>query len=253
MSKIRLATVFSGIGAVEFALKRMNIDISKRINTLDGKLFGSKKDIELNEIPPYEKVLKPFKVSDKVKEALGNQATETPQYYDDSFIISSLEELRVRVNEIEKTLTNVNDSVKVQFENTQDEIKKKMDAGSVDRIVTKMQSSLKRVRGEIEEMRSPSNLPVINDIKVIQNDLSGFDGSISSQMIPVKKRGISTANPLAYMSAQAKKNFREQNSEKRRNGRGHSNSSLGRRGDSILPRMVNSKLASSIVEEPRDY
>ena len=237
----------------EMSQKRMNIDISKRINTLDGKLFGSKKDIELNEIPPYEKVLKPFKVSDKVKEALGNQATETPQYYDDSFIISSLEELRVRVNEIEKTLTNVNDSVKVQFENTQDEIKKKMDAGSVDRIVTKMQSSLKRVRGEIEEMRSPSNLPVINDIKVIQNDLSGFDGSISSQMIPVKKRGISTANPLAYMSAQAKKNFREQNSEKRRNGRGHSNSSLGRRGDSILPRMVNSKLASSIVEEPRDY
>ena len=51
MSKIRLATVFSGIGAVEFALKRLGLDYSIVFACDNGE-----RDVEYNHQKEFKKI-----------------------------------------------------------------------------------------------------------------------------------------------------------------------------------------------------
>lgn len=74
MNKLRLATVFSGIGAVEFALKRLNIDY-KIVFACD----NGEREIEYDHIKEYENIKKLSSITKKKNYVDNLYSTKTTQ------------------------------------------------------------------------------------------------------------------------------------------------------------------------------
>jgi len=83
MSKIRLATVFSGIGAIEFALKRMNVE-----HELVFACDNGERDVEYNVNEEYKKVISLSSKEEKHKyiEDLYSRLTKKKNYVQQSYL-----------------------------------------------------------------------------------------------------------------------------------------------------------------------
>ncbi|OHT02296.1 hypothetical protein TRFO_30619 [Tritrichomonas foetus] len=235
--------------SADLSQKRVNLDMSKRIGTIDGKSIEGMKEIKTIEVPSYEKVLKPFKISKKVQEAGGGQVVQAN--INDPLIMLSLEELRFKVDETEKTLIRLNETVNEQFENTKKIINQKMDSNSVDRIISRLQNSMKKIQIEIGEIRTnestffPDELKTIPDNASIQSCMTSRSLQLKTQ--PTALTRPSTANPISFMCANAKKNYNEPKSQRRPNHKKDKNSVP------VVPKInTTNKLASAFLSNPKD-
>ena len=84
MKQIKLATVFSGIGSIEFALKRLNID-HEIVFACDN---GERDDITLNVEEEFANLKKLKSIADKhdFVEELYNRATRKKNYVEESYL-----------------------------------------------------------------------------------------------------------------------------------------------------------------------
>lgn len=83
MKKIKVATVFSGIGAIEFALKRLNID-----HDIVFACDNGEREIEYNRDEEFSKIKK-FKTIDEKKEYVDKlyaKATRKKNYVEESYL-----------------------------------------------------------------------------------------------------------------------------------------------------------------------
>lgn len=140
----------------DLSTKRVNLDMSKQLNVMYGgaKLEDSMKDIKELDVPEYKSEIKPVKVSYVVSSSTAqniyskrNQTTES-----DPLVMISLEEIRVQIDNFQHELKLMKQAVDQSLEEMRQLIQSKMDTKSVDRIISKMQSTMTKCQTGVEEV-----------------------------------------------------------------------------------------------------
>lgn len=220
----------------ELTQKKVELNMFEHMKSLDGKTIEiiSEEKLTRKEVPEYEKIMKPFQGSVKLKEAAeeankDNSMAKKIQQETDVLLMITLEDLRVHVNDMEKMLFSMDKTFKDQFDEVQNQLKCKMGIEAVDRIITKMQNSLRKMQIQIVDIERNDYLMskgvgsqnLHQDIDNVSMKSFPDDISISSAVTstslnikPSKLSGIgrpSTALPISIKCQQIKKKFDDPN------------------------------------------
>lgn len=263
----------------DLSQKKVDGNIEKQIQYLEGQDLEAINQEKLKniQVPEFQKVNKPYKASKIIfnddDEILGFQSNDM-----NPLVISSIEELRVKINDIGNILSTSNDSINTKFEDIHKEIKKKMDSDNIDRIILKIQNLLKRMQNEIEGIKSQKcsfssvnqnlnakkyssmDMEKIRNAKTYQNDNNILINSASEARLvsssaafplrPTQSSGIprpSTAITASIMSNKPKRNYNE-NQTQRKSKNNDINNNIP-----IIQKASSGKLASSVLSNPKDY
>lgn len=241
--------------------KKIDLNMEYQIQLLEGENLEPVNDENITKIdvPLYQKVIKPYKPSIIHNKNNSNEALNTHEY-DANFF----EDLRTKVNDIANILVASNDSANSKFNDLSKEIKKKMDSSNIDRIISKIQNMLKKIQGEIEQIKSEKlfsssqnnnknrNTKSFDEKDFLFNSFSESRLISPSASIPLKSSqssGIArpnTATSTSIMNKKIKKNYNEPNTQRKSKNNDLNNIP-------IIQKVSSGKLASSVVSNPKNY
>lgn len=255
--------------------KKIDLNMEKQIKLLEGEDLEVINDETLQKIdvPQYQKVIKPYKHSKSLNyyicendECGYNEIANTKDYNINHIHILNLEELRVKVNDITDILVASNNSVNSKLEDMHKEIKKKMDSCNVDRLISKIQNLLKKIQTEIDQIKSQKSSLDHSSINKNENFSIKYSNTLNEKDIIFGSKSISTSTSIplksyqssgmtrpntavtnSFLGKQIKKNYNDQNIQRKTKNKDLNNSIP------IIQKTSSSKLASSVVSNPKDF
>jgi len=132
--------------------KKQSVDVEKQIVQLR-PIYKHWKTVipkgELKEIPDFKKTMDPYKPSPLLEYSI-DKSKPMVVYKENPLVLNTLEEIRVKTNKFEQSLPQFMNEVHSILQQYSLRIDTKMDTIEVDRLFTKIQSTLKKMQKAIE-------------------------------------------------------------------------------------------------------